>query len=139
MGTKHHKKMTSMIITEEEQEDQNNHQVTNSNIMNPEVTEANDFVYCGTVNSMFDSTIQSQRPSRRQHQQRQQQQMESLRQEEEEQQKEQEIKQQQEIPEVHSSRCDCGCVPPVPSLFEMAALRKKFFEEQKKNNNFIKY
>lgn len=133
--------MTRTLISEEEQKDQNNHQVTNSNILNPEVTVADDFVYCGTVNSIFDSTIPSQRPSPRQLQQAHQQQLkESIRQEQQqhEQEKEKEVK-QQEIPEVHSTRCDCGCVPPIPSLFEMAALRKKFFEEQKNNNNIIKY
>jgi uncharacterized protein with PIN domain len=28
-------------------------------------------------------------------------------------------------PGPHGERCDCGCVPPIPSLFEMAELRKQ--------------
>ena len=28
-------------------------------------------------------------------------------------------------PKRHAPRCDCGCVPPIPSLFEMAELRKQ--------------
>jgi uncharacterized protein with PIN domain len=31
-----------------------------------------------------------------------------------------------------SQRCDCGCVPNIPGLFEMAALRKEYQEQQKK-------
>jgi copper chaperone CopZ len=29
-------------------------------------------------------------------------------------------------------KCTCGCVPNIPSMFEMAALRKKYQEEQKR-------
>jgi hypothetical protein len=35
-------------------------------------------------------------------------------------------------PAAHSKRCDCGCVPAIPSLFEMAQLRRKAREEKKK-------
>jgi mRNA deadenylase 3'-5' endonuclease subunit Ccr4/uncharacterized protein with PIN domain len=35
-------------------------------------------------------------------------------------------------PAAHSRRCDCGCVPAIPSLFEMAEMRRKAREEKKK-------
>ena len=34
----------------------------------------------------------------------------------------------------HGSRCACGCVPPIPSLFEMAALRKQFQDSKSSTN-----
>lgn len=32
---------------------------------------------------------------------------------------------QLKVSQAHGRRCDCGCIPPVPSLFEMAELRRK--------------
>jgi len=42
------------------------------------------------------------------------------------------------LPTAHGQRCDCGCVPNVLSMFEMAALRKKYREEQKKKEEMKK-
>jgi len=37
----------------------------------------------------------------------------------------QQQQQQQQPPLAHAPRCACGCVPAIPSMFEMAELRKK--------------
>lgn len=36
------------------------------------------------------------------------------------------------LDEYEFKKCDCGCVPKIPSLFEMAELRKKRYEELRK-------
>jgi len=37
----------------------------------------------------------------------------------------------------HGARCDCGCVPAIPSLFEMAALRRKAKEQRELENEKV--
>lgn len=34
----------------------------------------------------------------------------------------------------HGKRCGCGCIPPIPSLFEMAELRRQYRLKLKQNN-----
>jgi hypothetical protein len=37
----------------------------------------------------------------------------------------------------HGKRCGCGCIPPVPSLFEMAELRRQYKLRLKEEENDI--
>jgi hypothetical protein len=37
----------------------------------------------------------------------------------------------------HGKRCGCGCIPPVPSLFEMAELRRQYKLRLKEEENNI--
>jgi hypothetical protein len=34
------------------------------------------------------------------------------------------------LPRSHGSRCDCGCIPPILSMFEMAELRKQYRKQK---------
>ena len=71
--------------------------VTATNIQ-PNISDADPMIYCGFIGGMTASLPQSLPPLQR--------------------------KKQQKI-HVTNQRCGCGCIPPIPSLFEMAELRKQ--------------